>query len=369
MGANTKRRLWMAGTATVAMCAVVGGGLWLHGRQETHTSMHYRYDPSGYGGLVPINPSTSAKASTTSIPLPAVHDAVKAYVGGKFADAEVDAKRVIATSGKSTSADAKRQVVLARQVVAYSAARQHDMKTARAEFAAMEREASKLPQGGVQVAPAGMEAQASLTEEATYQHAVCTGALGQTAAAEREYLGFLTKYPDSPLINAVRLRIERMHGGEMPAADQPIWDRSVKVARMHLLDTERGASMCGPECLAEMIRRQGGQAQVTRLANEMGTDARGTSLSALSRAAAHHGFATKGLALTMKGLTKEKFPVVALINQSHYVLVESVAPAGVRIWDPDGAGVGHPLTQTVDTNMWTNSWEGVTLALDHPHRS
>jgi len=366
MGAGTnrhKRKLWLAGAATVAVCAVAGGGLWLHGRQAPHTAMHYRYDPSGYGGLVPIIPPTSAKASTKSIPLPPVHDAVKAYIGGKFADAEVDAKRVIATSGKSTSVDARRQVVLARQVVAYSAARQHDMKTARGEFATMEQEASKLPQGGVQAAPAGMEAQASLAEEAAYQHAVCTGALGQTAAAEREYLGFLTKYPDSPLVNAVRLRIERMHGGEMPAADEPIWNRAVKIARMHLLDTERQASMCGPECLAELITRNGGRTTVSELATEMGTDARGTKLSALASTAGKHGFATRGLALTMKGLAKQKLPAIALINDSHYVVVEAITPTGIRFWDPDGRGIGKPLTRLVKTDTWSASWQGVTLTL------
>jgi ABC-type bacteriocin/lantibiotic exporter with double-glycine peptidase domain len=141
---------------------------------------------------------------------------------------------------------------------------------------------------------------------------------------------------------------------------------------------EREASMCGPEVLAEAFRRvQGsgsrGQGTTTddrrptisteALAAEMGTSHEGTSLLAMAEAARRRGFKARGLMLTEKGLLKQRFPLIALVNDSHFVLVEAANRDSVTVWDPDGAGEGKANRQIVAGEKWKGMWGGVALSL------
>jgi ABC-type bacteriocin/lantibiotic exporter with double-glycine peptidase domain len=99
----------------------------------------------------------------------------------------------------------------------------------------------------------------------------------------------------------------------------------------------------------------------------MGTDARGTTLSALAETAWRHGLAAQGLWLTQAGLARTlaapRSWAVALVMPGHYVVVESAGPGGVTVWDPDGGGRGRGARRALGLAEWQGQWEGTTLAL------
>jgi len=137
----------------------------------------------------------------------------------------------------------------------------------------------------------------------------------------------------------------------------------MRVAGARQRARERERSLCGPECLAELLRRRGEGADVHALAREMGTDERGTSLLALWEAAKRRGLAAQGLALTQRGLQQQKLPLVALLSPAHFVLVEQVGPGGVRVWDPDAGGAGRAGRRQYAPAEWSRAWGGIALAL------
>ena len=325
------------------------------------------YVSEGYGGFVtPPAPLKAARAKAQTVSSSAATDPVRplqeAYEAGHYLQAEAQAQAVIREAAQSHSVKQHTQAAFARQIMAYSAARRHDLPLAQARFAALRQEAARLPGRGVEPAHPGEEP-ATLEQEAAFQHAVCTGALGDSGAAEAEYVSFMKQYPDSPLLHAALLRMERMHGGNLPQADEAIWRQAKQTALTHQKMQTREASLCGPECLAELMRRRGETPDVHALAQAMGTSERGTTLDALAGAARAHGFSARGLALTPKGLAAQTLPVIALVAPGHYVLVEAVQAAGVTIWDPDASGIGHGGRRTVQPPVWGRMWQGMALAL------
>jgi len=217
----------------------------------------------------------------------------------------------------------------------------------------------------VEPAPPG-EVAPTLEAEAAFQYAVCTGALGDKAGAEAEYVTFMKQYPDSPLLHAASHRIAMLHGGDMPSADQAVWRQAQAIAARHEAAKRLEQFLCGPECLAELLRRRGETPDVHALARAMGTSDQGTTLAALAFAAKAHGFSAQGLALTPKGLAEQTLPVIALVAPGHYVLVEAALPSGVTVWDPDARGVGPADRRAVPQAVWGRMWRGVALALHSP---
>ena len=58
----------------------------------------------------------------------------------------------------------------------------------------------------------------SLEENAAFEHAVCTAALGKKKSAEAEFMSFIRTHPDSPLAEASAEKIAAMHGADVPPA-------------------------------------------------------------------------------------------------------------------------------------------------------
>lgn len=354
---------------------LAGGGLWLGaGLHRAHRPAGPPpvYTASGYGGFVtPAPPKAAPRPKSAHAPGPSpapaggrgdtdpVRPARAAYNAGRYGEAEAAAQAVVVSAEK---AGRHRQAAFARQILAYAAARRRDLPLARSRFAALETEAAGLPDKGKVVAPLG-EQPPTLTEEAAFQHAVCTGALGDKGAAEAEYVALMKDHPDSPLVGAAVKRIARMHGGDVPKEDEAVWRRAQQVAQERRSARQREASRCGPECLAELLRRRGRTADVDALAREMGTSERGTSLAALAEAARKRGFHPQGLALTAKGLAAQRLPLVALVSPGHYVLVEALSPGAVTVWDPDARGLGHGDRRAVPAAEWGRLWRGTALAL------
>jgi len=368
----TKKSIARA-TAAVSLPIILAAGL---GRHAAHRiakpPVPLVYTSAGYGGFVPApklaahKPVPAAARSGAAIPVPALEQTVRdAYVAGRYAAVEMAGAQVIKRAAQFPTLSNRQAAARARSLLAYSAARRHDLPLARVRFAVMQAEAARLPDKGLETAPPGAVAP-TLEAEAAFQHAVCTGALGDKAGAEVEYVAFMKHYPDSPLLHAALLRLQKMHGGDLTSVDAAVWQQAKQTAQARQMVKEREASLCGPECLAELLRRRGEAPDVHALARAMGTSERGTTLAAMASAARGHGFPAQGLALTPKGLAEQALPVIALVAPGHYVLVEAITPSGVTVWDPDARGVGHADRRTVPQPMWGRMWQGVTLALRPP---
>ena len=94
---------------------------------------------------------------------------------------------------------------------------------------------------------------------------------------------------------------------------------------------------CGPACLLSVLRFHGGDTGLPTVRSWSGTDANGTSLLGLQRAAARLGFQARGATGDYEDLRKEQMPCIAhLVHEGveHYVVVYEVRHRRVRIGDP-----------------------------------
>jgi predicted double-glycine peptidase len=264
-------------------------------------------------------------------------------------------------------------------IVAYAEARQNNLQTAREWFWKVRDEASKLPDHGARKHRIG-ESRPTLEEEAAFQHAVCTGALGEQSEAEAEYREIMKEFPSSSLVHASVKRIARFHGGNVPPKSEAIWKEAVKEAKRREDAAQARISRCGPECLAELLRRRDAQgigpqshfanrtvnsqsSTLNSLSKEMRTNKDGTSVAALVSAAKRRGIPARGLMLTQKGLEQQKLPVAAILVPGHYVLVNAVSPTSVTIWDPYLNGPSKPGMRELRLKDWKKKWNGVAIAL------
>lgn len=372
--ASMKKRIVALAAAALTLTAIGGAGLWWKVMRHPVVQPQLVYTAQGYGGYVGpkkvgnIAPNPRPKIGETPRQnhrqmIDPVRSLQAAYRAGNYSEVAVAARKVIRGAQHAHSLGERRHAVQARQVLAYAYARQNNLKTAQSQFALLRQEAAALPDRGKQDRSLGADPQPTLEEEAAFQHAVCTGAVENHPAAEAEYRQFMQAYPESPLVQAAVKRIARFHDGNVSPADAAIWQQAMQIAKTRQKARVREASLCGPECLAEMLRRRGETADVHALAQEMDTSDQGTSLAALAQAAKRRGFASKGLALTAKGLTQQKLPLVALVNPNHFVIVEALTPEQITIWDPDARGVGKADRKSLPLTEWSRNWQGIALAL------
>ncbi len=365
----------MLGLAVGAMLS----GVWLWRGHTAKTSVR-AYSTHGFGGYVghvkPLPPSTDPV-----VPIEA------AYNAGHFSEAERLAAGVMARE-HTTDPARRREATRALWVAAYAAARRGNFGLARVRFSMLRDWAAELPdhgsltptpgktqsvastdgnvakptRDGTPMVPFTGEALPTLEEEGAFQAAICTGALGDKPGAERELREFLCRYPQSILIHAAVKRIGRMHGGDVPKDAEKLWQAAKAIQAKHDQAVRREEAMCGPECLAELVRRKGGQqADVHALANAMATNAEGTTLASLAKVGAKQGISLRGAELTTEGLAEQKLPVVALIRPGHYVLVERVTGGKIGLWDPDAQGSGHSGRREIAVAEWEKTWTGMAL--------
>lgn len=346
----------------------------------------------------------------------AVEEALQVYNSGRYGEAEAQASRLLRASGGEQSEERAR----ARWVQAFAAARRGDLELAGRRFSLLQKEAAgerwtlERPAGfspaktagsssestGVEPAPPPVDRSgqplATLEEDAAYQHAVLTAALavGQghgkaspgrtrpsTEQAEALFIGFMEAHPESPLVHAAIRRIGMLHGGEIPARAQKVWQESMATAANRAEARGAAASDCGPEVLAEALRRlglAGDGAGVAVLMSEMGTTSRGSSLAAVKKAAEARGCRARGLLRDELGLRKLMAEqtagqvVIALVQPSHFVIVERARGAEVRYWDPAAAQArgrddlpgGPPGPRAAPDFLWRKNWRGHVLVLE-----
>lgn len=188
----------------VGLLVIAGGIWWWHAGR----SAQLVYIPDGCGGYAPA-PRKSKK--TAENPL---ESAVSAYNAGKYEEAETEAVKVRKAALKSDDPADRRVAAEAQSLSAFSAAFRNDMKTARERFSVLREEAAKLPAEEAKSPSKAATYTAPLEEQAAYQHAVCTAALGEKEAAEAEFIKFMLDYPESMLMNGVVQRLTRLNGGK-----------------------------------------------------------------------------------------------------------------------------------------------------------
>lgn len=347
------RRMHKLVAAGFLLVLLVSGGLWW---KASHQRPRLVYTPEGYGGFAPMSPKREQK------PADPLRLAENAYNAGRYEDAEALANQVAATISNSENPEQRKQAVKALYLLAFSAARRKDFELARERFQMLREEAAKLPDK-VKLDTEPGQVSPTLEEQGAYQHAVCTAALGEKEAAEAEYIQFMRDYPESSLIYGAIRRIERLNDGRLPAEAEAEWKQAMETARARQEARLREQSLCGPECLAELLRRRGEKVDAHTLAEEMKTSGQGTSLQALAETAKNYGYAANGLSLTQKGLRKQPLPLIALVRPAHYVIVEKVTLRDVTVWDANVAGSGKPSTQRYSIKEWREIWSGVALVL------
>jgi predicted double-glycine peptidase len=383
------RRTLLPLCGVCAAASVLAAG-WLshHSQASAHTGMVY--SAQGWGGWVPA--SRVRQAESKPDPL---HLLRQDYRAGRYRQVEQEAEPFVKAamearrqgvalvaaqpSGPTLIADQARrepatvmpastgytcvrQGAEAELISAYAAARRQEFKLAEERFVQANELASYLPDHGAAPFHFG-EPEPSLQEEAAYQEVVCVSAQGHKELAESGYEQFMRDYPQSILIHGALKRIARFHGGDVPKHSEAIWKQAMALQVQARKQQMRAQAMCAPECLAHLLSQRGQKADVERLAREMQTDESGTSLSALAKSAAHHGYRPHGLRLTQRGLAEQPLPAVALIHGGHFVVVEHLSPESVTVWDPGANGVGQPATQQIPMGQWQQAWAGYTLTL------
>lgn len=344
------------------------------------------YQADGYGTFAPksapaapvraaskpsVTPSPAASVAPVASATP-VSDlllARSAYASGDFKAAEVAAKKVIADARASNRKSAiKRSVSVAsaQHIMAFSAARQGDLNTARERFAEAREEAEALPKASPSPPTPGEAPQPTLAEDSAYQHAACTMGLGDNAGAERELVQFMRDFPESPLVHGAMRRIAKMHGGDIPKDVEAVWKSARVIQRKTQEKRERLAAMCGPEVVEELLRQNGKTVSVESLAKEMNTDGTGSTFAAMQKAMRNHGFDNaQGVRLTPKGLKQQELPVIALIQPGHFVLVEKIDSNGaITFWDSSerfGSASTQDKKRTASAREWQQIWSGTAL--------
>ncbi len=301
------------------------------------------------GGL--RRPRAAAEGSSARAPLGTrtLAPALAAYNDGRYHEAERLARPLVRAANRGKNATrspaSQAEALRARWVLAFSAARRNELPLARKRFAQLREEAAGVPdperEMTFEARPTPGPRKPTLEEEAAYHHAVLTGALGDREAAEAEYLAFMRRYPESPLVHAAVRRIAHVHGGDLRRANSPPRHGDTESRR------KRKASAAGVE----------------ELAREMGTDYQGRTLAALARVAQRHGFAARGLELTWKGLWEQPLPLIALIEPGHYVLVDAVTEDSVLVWSPGARGQGQAVARRYSLKEWEQVWNGIALVL------
>ena len=344
------------------LCAAVAAGslaLTRHKAAVKPAAPNMVYSPKGFGGYAPApDPNAVPVAASTDPALPAL----AAYQQGKYAEAETLAEAVMRRYQNASDAKEKRYAVQALWVDAYSAARRKDFLTARERFGYLRDQAAQLPDHGKQPNAPG-EVAPTLEEEGAFQRAICVSSLNGAQAGEAELDAFLRRYPRSILVQGAVKRIARYHKGDVPKDAEKLWQQAMAIQAKDEKARQRANALCGPKCLAELLRRRGKKADVETLAREMKTDENGASLLAMAQTAKRHGLKAQGLDLSQAGLRQQTLPVIALVAPGHYVLVEAVTAAGTQVWDPPATGAGTGQRRAVDAAQWKREWSGATLAI------
>jgi apolipoprotein N-acyltransferase len=114
---------------------------------------------------------------------------------------------------------------------------------------------------------------------------------------------------------------------------------------------------CGPTVLAYVLSFLGRETLEKDLIDQVHMEDRGTSMLELKRAALRQGFDASGVRENYAALMNEVLPVIAYINDNHYVVVNAVLPSHLELFDP---AIGHI---SVQRETFERMWNGYLLLI------
>ncbi len=325
-------------------------------KQPAHALKGEVYSKEGYGGFIGYTKPV-VLPPLSSDPL---RPAREAYYKGQYKAAITLSKQAVPEILKLKSHEALFQQAQGYMIRAYAHARMHQFPGAQTDFNNAENIADELPDHGEYKFVLG-EMQPTLEEEAAFEQVTCISAEGHKHEAEQGYMAFMRQHPMSVLIQAAADRIEHFHGGNLPQKATELWSADMKAQNLD-------AAMCGPRCMAYIMKTDGMDSSARKIASQMKTNVGGTTLYAMQQFAVKNGWPkAEGVQINLKNLLKQKQPIVAFLKPCHYVVITHMTPTSLTIWDPDGKpnteGPGSPKIDNVTLNEWNSSFSGNALIL------
>ncbi len=117
---------------------------------------------------------------------------------------------------------------------------------------------------------------------------------------------------------------------------------------------------CGPAVLAYVFSYFGKNTREEELIQQMTMTVKGTSMLELKKVANRSGFQATGVQANYPALMAEPLPVIAYINDSHYVVVMQMTPYDVTVFDP---AMGHVK---ISRPLFEQAWNGYLLLIRMP---
>ena len=112
---------------------------------------------------------------------------------------------------------------------------------------------------------------------------------------------------------------------------------------------------CGPAVMAYVFSYFGEEVHEAELVRQLPMTERGTSMLNLKNLANKYGFTASGVKESYTALMLEPLPVIAYINDNHYVVVNKITPDHIYLFDP---AIGHIRLHRTD---FEQAWNGYLL--------
>jgi len=256
---------------------------------------------------------SSVRGNATSQPLANLADRARKDP----ARADEIYRKYIDEESKSNPASAMQ----AQMSLAFSISRRGDYKEAAAVFRDLKSKADKTK----------ISATNNLSLEAEYESAVCEEAGGQKMNAYADFKKIITNHPMSDYVYGAGKRMREISGGDLQPGDEELIEACIQkqeeAGRLAAVD-------CGPQVLAEILRRRGRTApSIQELTAICGTDAKGTSVAGMRKALKGFGMTSYAATLNRESFSKLSTPTIWLIA-GHYVLITALSNTNATIFDP-----------------------------------
>ena len=117
------------------------------------------------------------------------------------------------------------------------------------------------------------------------------------------------------------------------------------------------SNSCGPAVMAYVFSFFGKEMLEDRVMQQVTMTDEGTSLLELKKVAIKNKFNATGVAENYRALMAEPLPVIAYINDDHYVVVNKITSSSVYLFDP---AIGHVQ---IDRAVFERVWNGYLLLI------
>ena len=119
---------------------------------------------------------------------------------------------------------------------------------------------------------------------------------------------------------------------------------------------QEGPSDCGVACLQMVFKRKGISATASAIRSSSGTTGRGTSILGLKRAAERFGLKAAAWRLRDEDLPQAPLPLIAFVDQSHFVIISEITiDHHLIVLDPAAGKLRSSL------KSFKNRWHGEVI--------